>query len=956
MPAPDASPIGTTITHYRILSKLGEGGMGVVYEAEDLTLGRRAALKFCSSGRDDQKLRANLLKEARAASSLSHPNIAHIYEFVENPGGDPFIAMELVSGASLRHILGQRRLDVGETLKVAAGVASALAEAHRLGIIHRDIKPANIQITSTGGVKVLDFGIARVSVASLHGQAEAATQTLEGFSGTPLYMSPEQASGEMLDGRSDLFSLGAVLYECLTGKSPFAADSLTSTMARLLTSEPPPPSRLNPQSPAHLDRVVLKLLAKDRRQRYRSADELLADLGAPGPAPSRRRALIVLGAALAGGAALVGGGAFAWLHIANRHHDPSPAAVPWYREGDAALHNGSYHRASKALARAVEIDPSYAMAHAYLAEAWYELDYLERAKDEVLKAMAERSSLPELEGLRLDAIRLTVTGEFKATAEKFRQVSALAAPDQRGGALLDLGRAQERIQETNQAMATFSKAVGVDPQDAAAWLRLGALQARTGTREDAGRSLDRAESLFQAASNFEGVTECLYVRARSAPTPAQARELIGKALATARVTGNDQQQIKLLLLSSNSYLDGGQTADALDDANRAIAIARAAGIENLVSRGLIDLGGALFVKGRTADALRTLQEALDIARRNREKRSEARALLSLGSTRIRTGDSAQGWQDVQAGLAYYRQAGFRTEAALALIMLGRAAREKGDYDGARRAFEETLTTMQPAGPSQPLALAQEGLASLEEFQDRWPQALRMFDEARRAFEAIGNSSGSAIDELNVALMHARLGHKETPGHKQGATPQALDSNSVTALEIALMQERFGEARTKAEAVLRSADASDLETRRGASLVLGLALARSGAGARGLEACRKSFDLAHAAGNPAAEAEALLGSAEAALAAGDRAAAAGYAGRARMFFASVSKPESLWRACVLLLRSAGPDRAVAAQASAALGQLKASWPAEDFRSYLDRPLIRRCHAELLRADPGAPTIN
>ena len=252
--------IGTTVTHYRIVSKLGEGGMGVVYEAEDLTLGRRVALKFCSSGRDDAGLRANLLKEARAASSLSHANIAHIYEFVENPGGDPFIAMELVSGASLRHILGERRLTFEETLKVAGGVASALAEAHRQGIIHRDIKPANIQITSTGEVKVLDFGIARTAGPRTAAEATA-TQTIEGFSGTPMYMSPEQASGELLDARSDLFSLGVVLYECVAGKPPFAADTVTTVMARLLTWEPPQPSRLNPQSPVQLDRIILKLLA-----------------------------------------------------------------------------------------------------------------------------------------------------------------------------------------------------------------------------------------------------------------------------------------------------------------------------------------------------------------------------------------------------------------------------------------------------------------------------------------------------------------------------------------------------------------------------------------------------------------------------------------------------------------------------------------------------------------------
>ncbi|MGA3027409.1 MAG: protein kinase [Bryobacteraceae bacterium] len=940
--------IGATVTHYRIVSKLGEGGMGVVYEAEDLTLGRRVALKFCSSGRDDARLRANLLKEARAASSLSHPNIAHIYEFVETPGGDAFIAMELVSGANLGRILGERRLSVGETLKVATGAASALGEAHRHGVIHRDIKPGNIQITSAGEVKVLDFGIARPAPPRAD-DADAATRTLEGFSGTPLYMSPEQVSGEILDARSDLFSLGVVLYECLTGRPPFAADTLPSILARLLTSEPPEPSRLNPQSPAYLDRVVGKLMAKDRRERYASAGELLADLRVPGRFHSRRRAMAVL----AGGAVCAGGGALAWLWNTKRHRDPAAAALGWYRDGLAALHNGSYHRASKALARAVEIDPSYAMAHAYLAEAWYELDYLERAKDELLKTMEARSSLPAVESLRLDAIHQTVIGEFKAATEKYQEIAAMVAPEERSSALLDLGRSEERSQDTKKAMATYSEAIRLDAQSAAAWMRLGALQARTGAREDSDRSLARAESLFEAASNVEGVTECLFYRARYARTPAQARDLIGKALSAARVTGNDQQQIKLLLLSSNTYSDAGQTAEALDDANRAIAIARADGIENLASRGLIDLGMALFIKGRTAEALRTMQEALDIARRNREKRSEARALVNLGSIRIQTGDTAQGWQDVQAALAYYRQGSYRNEAALALILLGRAARDKGDYDGARRAFEETLTTLQPAGPSQPLALAQEGLASLEVVQDRWPQALRMFEETRRAFEAIGNSSGVAINELNVALMQARLGHKSDGA---AVSQQAAESDPLSALQIILTQEHFGEARAKAEALLRSADASDPETRAGATLVLGLALARSGSGAKGLEACRKAVELAQAAGKPAAEADALLASAEAALASGNRAEAAGDAGRARVFFESARKPESLWRACVLLLRSGTPDRAVAAQAATALGELKASWPADDFRSYLNRPVIRRLHAELLRVNPAAPTIN
>jgi len=946
--SPDHQPmIGETVTHYRIVSKLGEGGMGVVYEAEDLTLGRRVALKFCSKDRDDARLRANLLKEARAASSLSHPNIAHIYEFAEIPGGDAFIAMELVSGANLSRTLNERRLSVEETMKVAAGVASALAEAHRHGIVHRDIKPGNIQITATGEVKVLDFGIARPAIERAHDEAtaEALTRTIEGFTGTPLYMSPEQASGEHLDGRTDLFSLGVVLYECLTGKAPFAAESLPSILARLLTVDPPQPSRLNPQSPAPLDRIVRKLMAKDRRDRYASADELLEELRAPGKRHTRRRAI----AALAGGTLLAGGGAGAWWWRTKRHHDPAAAALPWYRDGLAALHYGSYHKASKALARAVDIDPSYTMAHAYLAEAWYELDYLERAKDELIKAMETRASLQELESARLDAIQQTVTGEFKAAVEKYQAVVDMAPAEERVDSLFDLGRAEERNRDAKKAMATYTEAIRLDAQNAATWLRLGELQARTGAREDAGRSLDRAESLFEAASNVEGVTECLYIRARYARTPAEARVLIDKGMSAARVTGNDQQQIKLLLLSSNVWLEAGQTPKALDEANSAIAIARADGIENLASRGLIDLGNALFVKGQTADALRTLQEALDIARRNGEKRSEARALVNLGSVRIQSGDAAQGWQNVQEALTYYKQGGYRNEAAIALILLGRAAREKGNYDEARRAFDDSVATLKPGEPSLPLALAQEGIASLELRQDQWPQALRTFDQARRTFDAVGNSSGALINEVNVALVHAMLGHK---GDGTAVSDQAAEVSRAGALEVILLKERFGEARTKAETLLKTADASDMDARFSATLVLGLALARSGAGVRSLDVVRKAFDLAQATAKPAAQTDALLALAEAALAAGNRKDAAEYSSRARASLQSAKQPESLWRACVMLMQSGTMDGA-AAQAAAALGELQASWPAEDFRSYLNRPVIRRLHAELLRVDPAAP---
>jgi tetratricopeptide (TPR) repeat protein len=203
----------------------------------------------------------------------------------------------------------------------------------------------------------------------------------------------------------------------------------------------------------------------------------------------------------------------------------------------------------------------------------------------------------------------------------------------------------------------------------------------------------------------------------------------------------------------------------------------------------------------------------------------------------------------------------------------------------------------------------------------------MFDQARRDFEAIGNSSGAAINEQNVALMHALLGHP--------VPPRSADADPVSALEIDILQEHFSQARAKAEALLKTADKSDRETRRAATLMLGLALARSGAAAPGLAECLKAVDLA--SGNPSAEADALLASAEAARAAGDRTSAIACAKRAQAYFESAKHPESLWRASVLLGQS---DRA-----TAALDRLKSSWPPEDFNSYLNRPPVKRLYTEL-----------
>ncbi len=952
--------------------------MGEVFLAEDTRLERKVAIKVLpAKSLGDEQAKRRLIREARLAATLDHPNIRAIYE-VNEEGDSAFIAMQYVEGESLSSKIKNNKLELENTISIAAQVAEALVAAHSRGIIHRDIKPENIVITPSGQVKVLDFGLAKlvqplVTVDSKDGTLSLLTE-VGTIVGTVRYMSPEQAKGEHLDARSDIFSLGALLYECVTGRPAFPGGNKMEVCGQVIHLDPPPPSQINEHVPPELDRIILRALAKRTDARYQSASELLTDLRKVRKESQEAHKERPQGIALRTGALRIEAVATlsnilgrrlpvtvgfvivpliafvaAWLALHPRHsapHQPLPDAKHWYEIGTNALRDGAYYQASKALRRAVELDDKFALAHARLAEAYAEIDYTDKAAEELLFAT---SLVPD------HAIMATVRRDFAGAIEHYRTITEQAADSDKPTAYVDLGRSYEKNENLDKAIESYQEATKRDSQSAAAFLRLAILYGRQQNLKDATVAFNTAEKIYQDLFNQEGVTEVLYQRGTVLTKMGKLVEARAQ-LEKAQTSANKYQQIKILLQLSGLSWSEGNTTRAQNYAREAIDLAQANDIQSLAASGLIDLGTAFFFRGEYDEAEKYFKQALDFAKRSKARRNEARALLSLGSLNVQRRNPDEAIPYIKQALDFYQPGGYNKETSLALNLLGRASQDKGDYTAALEIFEQQLQLAKEIGDASQLALSHASIGLLLGMdQERYPEALNHFDESYKINDSLGAQLNVGYNLMNRGRLLWQLGRyqeartalnqaRSIADRPEARYKELLAWVSLSNAQIALSMRRLAEAKEKGQQALESADTQYKEIAIQAKYTLGLVKAFSGAPQAGKPLCEEAVTLARETNNPRLS-SALLALAEVMLETHSAQDALTTALQAQASFARSGQQDSEWRAWLMAARAsqlAGNESAIteyASRADSLFSSLRQKWGTEEYNLYSHRPDIK-----------------
>lgn len=756
---------GTQIGQYRVERRLGGGGMGEVYLARDSRLDRLVAIKFLAAPSDVQG-RRRLLREARAAASLDHPNICAVYEVGSDAVGGDFIAMQYVEGDTLATRLRKGRMRPDEALNLGAQIAEALMAAHRRGMVHRDLKPQNIILTPSGAAKLLDFGLATYAPLT-PGAANAATtsQVTDPHTvvGTPGYMAPEQIRNEPADFRSDVFALGSVLYECLTGHRAFPGATTAETLGNVLHVDPPAVSNALPELGPAYDVLCARLLHKFPDERFQSAEEVLGAIRGLTPSarfsassaaiPARRRPIRPRVAAAIAAAAVVVGAYIWWPRTSVLPQAPREAAT-WYDAGVEAMRDGTYAAARAAFTAAIGAFHDYPQAYWRLAEAHIALDDEKSAGDALVQAgrlVPNRTRLDAEDSLRYDAAAAAAVRQREDALNAYRQLADRRPND--AGRWIDLGRAQEVAGHRPEAVAAYEKAVAVDGLSPAARLRLGVLQTRTGRTAEGLASIDQALEQYRRLGKTEGEAEALLQKGLArlpSGKPDEVRAIFEQVIQLAAGARYPAQRVGAQFGLAKIAYSGGQATQAEELAKRAVADATTASLPTLAASGLIDIGGFLLGKGLFDQAEAKLAQGVSMAAERGATRTENRGKLNQASVRIQQERPDDAVSLATAPAEYFKKTGETGLLMDADLILSRAYEALGQLDKASALSDEAYAFARKAGNNARMGFALENRAGQLEKQGRLPEAAGVRQQIVDFHRSINDKSSLPKDLTNLA--------------------------------------------------------------------------------------------------------------------------------------------------------------------------------------------------------------